>query len=175
MNKRIIRRIAKIMNLHGISAAEIEKERKLAEKEQRKENKNSQTFDLLVEGENGKKCRVAFEDRGDAKILGIFPFAYSNVYLDVDETEETFRRGADEDAIPSLSFWKSLEGVREKMNQELASLGLPIVEGCYFASTPYGFTDLNWIIGYVPKEERMRSDYYGSNEKARIRYNGMLE
>ena len=174
MKKKIIKRIAKLMNLHGISAAEIEKERKLAEKEQRKENKNLQTFDLLVEDENGKKCRVAFEDRGDAKVLGIFPFAYSSVYLDVDETEETFRRGADEDAIPSLSFWKSLEGVRKKLNQELASLGLPIIEGCYFASTPYGFTDLNWIIGYVPKEERMRSDYYGNSEKAKIRYNGML-
>lgn len=175
MNSILLNRIAKLIVLHGIPLEEVEKEvTKLRTKRQKADDEAH--FDLLVELATGKRQRVPFDEyHGKGRVLGIFPFQFSSAYLASEETEETTRRGCRESNIPSIAFWEGLEDIRELLNKELASLNLPIIQGCYFASTPYGGTDLNWIIGFVPKDKRMQSDYYGNNELAKIRYVEMYQ
>ena len=170
MNQKIIKRIVGLMNLHGISLEDLAKELNQG----KKVKLVNEHFDLLVEI-NGKKKRVSYQEGKELKVLGIFPFKQLNVYLESDETEETYRRGADEQRIPSLSFWQDLASYREKLNKDLADLNKPVIEGFYFATTAYGSSDLNWIISYRKGEKFMGSDYYGDQEKARIRYLGVLE
>lgn len=162
MKKKTIKKIAGLMKSHNISLDDLRKEL------------NQDHFDLLIEV-NGERKRVPYLTGKNLNVVGIFPFKKLNVYLETDETAETYRRGADESRLPTISFWEDLEKIRKQLNKDLADLNKPVIEGCYFATTPYGQSDFNYIIAYVKDEEKMRSDWYGDSEKAIIRYLGCLE
>ena len=139
------------------------------------ENKNQEViehqFDLLVE-EDGKQFRLPYAQGREKNVVGIFPYAGSNVYLETDEQEETTRIGIDEENVPVVSVWRALHPILDALNSELSSLNLPIIEGAYFTRTLYR-SEFNWIAKFF--ENHVDADMYSTDEVAKIRYVGTYE
>lgn len=165
MNKIIINKIIELMKSHGISLEDIA----TAMQESKTPTVNEHRFDLLVE-ENGKQLRLPYAQGCRNNVVGIFPYSWSEVYLETSEHEETSRIGVDEDNVPVVNLWKAMHPILDALNSELKSLNLPVVEGNYFARTPYR-SDLNWIAKFG--KEGVDADFYPDTTKAKIRYIGM--
>ena len=127
-------------------------------------------FKLLVaHGDTAR--RVSFEEGKDKKIIGIFPFDYSPVFLFTDESDFRTRLGIDVDALPTIGFWKSFMSVKDELNKTLDELNLPIVEGEYFALSNYSYAQ-NLI---VTVNEKLSSEYADDSKKAKLRYINIYE
>lgn len=171
MNKIIIKKIVNLMKNHDIKIDEIVKA--INEQQTVQSNKNRQhPFDLLVE-EDGVKRRLPFELGRDKKVLGIFPWSVANIYLEVFETEHTTRLGVNEEDIPPVSFWKSIFKIVDVLNETLTSIGAPVIDGSYFAGTPYPYKEcFNYIVQFKKDAEDLLTDFYTDSTVAKIRHFG---
>ncbi len=128
-------------------------------------------FNLLVShGDTVRK--VSFEEGKNKKIIGIFPFSYSPVFLFTDESELRKRLGADPNSLPHIGFWKSLMSVKDELNKALTELNLPIIEGDYFTSSNYSY-DQNLIV--TINGGKLSSVYADDRQKAKLRYINIFE
>ena len=129
-------------------------------------------YDLLVKFQ-GRYLRVHFDKETvkDLLCIGIFPFAESSYYLKLEESCECTRFNLKEDGIPTLSFWERLYRIKDELNEKLAIIGAPILEGCYFANPRKNNSKLSHIVGFNGNPT-LDHDDYGLYEKAKVRYIG---
>ena len=128
-------------------------------------------FNLLIaHGDTVRK--VTFEEGKDKKIIGIFPFSYSPIFLFADESGLRTRLGADSNSLPYIGFWKSLIQVKNELNKALTELNIPIIEGDYFTSSNYS-SDQNLIV--TIKGDKISSEYADESKKAKLRYVNIYE
>lgn len=119
-----------------------------------------------------KLTRMSFDKRKDEKVVGIFPFEKSSVFLYAEEIEEGKRFGANRELTPYIGFWKAIMRVKNEINATLSKLSLPIVEGRYFCSSCYN-NDQNLIVTIT--KDNMTSDYCNDTETAKLRYCDVFE
>ena len=125
-------------------------------------------FDLLCFSD-GKLVRLPFLVGKDRNPIGIFPFADDNVAIDLEEKGETVYADADKHLLPEHDWCKKVYPLKDKLNVCLKKLGKPTLKGCYFVKHYY-MEDAVWIVSFDDCNLGMPSDYYGDNEKAKIRY-----
>lgn len=129
-------------------------------------------YDLLVNFQ-GRYLRVHFdkETAKDLPCIGIFPFAESSYYLRLEESCECNRFNLREDGIPSLSFWERVYRIKDELNEKLAIIGVPILEGPYFANPRKNNSKLSHIVAFNGNPT-LDHDEYGLYETAKVRYIG---
>ena len=159
MKQEIIKHIADLMYKHKISVKDILLTIDVAFK-----------FDLLCEID-GHNVRLPFEEGYTEKIIGIFHNKKTDLYLHVDETQETLRKFAFEFKLPTLSYWEEIFEVKDELNKTLMILGFKELDGFYFARSSYN-SMTNWIVGFKDGVDHLTSDYYENKEPAKIRYIG---
>lgn len=164
MKQKIINQIIQLMENMGITTEDI-----IIATNERASRK---PMDLLCEVDGVKK-RLPFEEGKSKKIVGIFPFA-NDIFLHVEEREETVRTDVDETKIPTCDIFDELHKIRVELNEALSSLGLPIVDGFYFAEPIITMHQPSWIVGWN-KEGKFCSDYYDTNVQAKVRYCDIFE
>ena len=91
----------------------------------------------------------------------------------MEETEETHRKDANEFKIPTMTFWEEVLKVKDELNDALISIGFQELEGCYYARSSYIPTG-NWIVSFKKGLSHLASDFYDTNETAKVRYFGFL-
>ena len=163
MKRQIINQIIQLMENMGITTEDI-----IIATNERACRK---AMDLLCEVDGVKK-RLSFEEGKSKKIVGIFPFA-NDIFLYVEE-RETVRTDVDETKIPSRDIFDELHKVRAELNEALSSLGLPIVDGFYFAEPIIITWQPSWVVGWN-KVGDFCSDYYDFDVPAKVRYCDIFE
>ena len=163
MKQKIINQIIQLMENMGITTEDI-----IIATNERACRK---AMDLLCEVDGVKK-RLPFEEGKSKKIVGIFPFA-NDIFLYVEE-RETVRTDVDETKIPSRDIFDELHKVRAELNEALSSLGLPIVDGFYFAEPIIITWQPSWVVGWN-KVGDFCSDYYDFDVPAKVRYCDIFE
>ena len=159
MKKKIIKDIVKSMHENGITMNDL------------KVAMNPVTnCDLLCEIDN-KLVRLPFSKGRHYKVIGIFHAKSSNIFLYVDEVESDLRRNADILKLPTVTYWKEILTAIDDMNNALFSLGLPEVNGDYFANSSY-LPTRNWIVSLADAKSALQVDRYDYDKKAKIRYCG---
>lgn len=126
-------------------------------------------FDLLCYGK-----RVSFDFGRAFRATGIFPFKEDDIYIELTESAETLRENADESHLPGVGLCEGIYEIRNKLNRRLKKLGVPLLEGEYFAVGMAEF-GTNWIVGFSGNEECMPVDCFNNGKKAKIRYVKMLK
>ncbi len=126
-------------------------------------------FDLLCLVDN-KKVRMSFQKGKDKKVIGIFPFINSSLYLEVEESEMTQRCKVDNDYIPPIYMWEDIFRMIFTINEHLKLLQLPILEGLYFAKQANSSNNDNLIIKIDQDEKQLKFGSFSSEEPAKVRY-----
>ena len=161
MKRQIIEQIRVLMKEYDISLSEIAYK-------QDKPKKVDICFDLLCMI-GGQYKRLPFYTGKDRNPIAIFPFSDSNIALRLDEKPEQSRYGLAESNIPTTMYWTQVFAIRNHLNMALKELGEPIIDGYYFAEPMIGSRP-SWIVGFRDDYKTMPSDYYDSDEKAKVRY-----
>ena len=161
MKQQIIKKIVELMKKNKININEVEAALK-----------REIQFDLACEV-NGKIVRFPFDIGFSEKVIGIFPNKRSNIFLYVEETKETHRKDANEFKIPTMIFWEEVFKVKDELNDALLSIGFQEIEGCYYARSSY-LPATNWIVAFKEGLSHLATDFYDTDETAKIRYFGFL-
>ena len=166
MKETIINEIINLMEKNSISIAEIADAYGNNKKEAYK-------YDLLCEVD-GKKQRLSYDEGCVEKVIGIFPYKESSVYLETAETHNMTRQNADVAKIPPINFFNEMFNIRYTLNIALADLGFPVLNGDYFANMSF-LSHMNWIVSFERCNNYMIVDSYPFCVKAKIRYFGVFE
>jgi len=127
-------------------------------------------FDLLCEI-SGRRERLPFFMGKDFTLIGIFPFEYEDIYLELKEMPYTNRVNVEENYLPEYDWWAKIFPLRRNLNKCLTVLGKPILEGDYFAKHNQMPTK-NWIVKFNDNPNGLQGNYYGKMEQAKVRYVG---
>ena len=121
----------------------------------------------------GKTQRVPFSQRYCGIAVGIFPFKYDPIYIELTEVEgkKHSDRDVDEKRLLDVEFCERLNEVRHQLNKYLVALKAPIIEGDYLADSDH-MKGSGWVIFFG--ESMVLSDYYGGSEVSKLRYMGRL-
>lgn len=126
-------------------------------------------FDLLcLVGD--REIRMSFEKGKSQKVIGIFPFRHSSLYLDVEESKMTQRCKVDNDCIPKIHVWEDIFRMINPLNECLNILQLPILEGSYFAKQNHSSKDDNLIIKIEQDKKQLNFGMFSFDTPAKARY-----
>lgn len=136
-------------------------------------------FDLLCKIDGSLK-RVSFEKGKSLNPIGIFPFATDNTYIVFDGLGHVANGNTKmhysqtnklaKVYIPTVDFFEEIFPIRESLNQALKALNKPEFRGAYFAVSPDYIPEANWIVAFFDGCQTLGSDFYESNEEAKVCY-----
>lgn len=128
--------------------------------------------DVLCIMSSGELARLPFNKRYLGKPIAIFPFKNAE-YIELKERKG--KRHTDDDVNESrlldVDFCKRVALKRLWLNSFLTELNSPVLEGEYLADNNY-MEGCGWIVAFDIGRNSIRSDYYGGNERAKLRYMG---
>ena len=143
MKEEIIKQIHELMEEHHIYVNEV------VEYRRRLIRNDHQPFDLLCVCSTASQLfRTTFEKGKNLHPIAIFPFANNNISLFLHECGPEQRCFVAEQDVPSVEYWKSIDAIKDELNQKLKELGAPIVDGVYFAGPPAGGIYANWLVDF---------------------------
>ncbi len=129
------------------------------------------SFDLLCLV-NNRLQRLPFDKGRYKNPVGIFPFADSPCFFELEEKEDIPRKLVKEARLPSLEFCERAYKVKNGLNTCLKLLHKPILQGSYYAVRKFP-CNVNWIVSFDDcGNENLPSDFYGDSELAKVRYCG---
>jgi len=122
-------------------------------------------FDLLCKVD-GRTVRLPFEEGKNLNPIAIYP-SWREEGLCLEESEDRCRTGTNEWKIPLYSFWNGVVfPVKDELNAKLRELGVPPLDGCYFARAG----GMNWIVRFREGQKTLDADYYDFDAVAKVRY-----
>ena len=137
----------------------------------RKQKEQLFEFDLLCLVNDGY-VRLPFAQGISKNPQGLYPIKNDGRYLKFEETEMTQRKFADENLVLHKEFCEQIYPLRAEINSALKLLGKALLQGCYFAPSDK-MPNRNWIVSFDDNPTgRLASDYYDTDEMAKIRYFG---
>ena len=161
MKNKIINQILSLMAEHDVSVNEI------VQAGNCQVYKDWHAFDLLCVSD-GRLLRTSFLEGKELNPIAIFPFADNNIALFLRECQAEERCFVTEQDVPSIEYWKNIDGIKTELNQKLTELGAPIVDGVYFAEPRVGKRRANWIVCFQDGKV-MHSCFYSLHEPAKFR------
>ena len=129
-------------------------------------------FDLVVKDQDDTLMRVPFStDITGVELIGICPFKDSDCYI---ATQEAYQRNdqCDTNRLPEIEFMRRISAVRQDLNDALAKLNMPKIEGIYHARPVEGFAipmivEMTKDVAYAARDVAPKSP-------ALVRYVGQL-
>ena len=130
-------------------------------------------FDLVVKDQDDTLVRVPFStDLTGVELIGICPFKDNDCYIEI---KEAYQRNdqCDTDRLPNIPFMQRISEVRHDLNDALAKLNMPKIEGIYHVHPVEGFA----IPMVVEMTEDVAYDARVTANKAPalVRYGGIVK
>ena len=128
--------------------------------------------DILCRLDSGELVRVPFNKRSVGTPVGIFPFA-NEEYLELKELKDKRHtdKDVDNDRLLDRDFCMRVATKKDCLNLLLTEMNCPILDGEYLAESNY-MKGCGWIVAFDAGKNVIRSDFYGGNEMAKLRYMG---
>ena len=130
-------------------------------------------FDLVVKDQDDTLMRVPFStDITGVELIGICPFKDSDCYI---ETKEAYQRNdqCDIDRLPKIEFMQRISTVRQDLNDALAKLNMPKIEGIYHVRPVEGFAIP--MVVEMTKDVAYDARATANKAPALVRYGGIVK
>lgn len=130
-------------------------------------------FDLVVKDQDDTLVRVPFStDLTGVELIGICPFKDSDYYI---ATQETYQRNdqCDTDRLPKIEFMQRISEVRHDLNEALAKLNMPKIEGIYHVHPVEGFAIP--MVVEMTKDVAYNARVTANKAPALVRYGGIIK